>query len=190
MIDILDLKYVVISLIGSHAGEEENKIIEKKMEDIQSVGYTLWLVRSNRIKPEMVQDLCSKAEAEKTDCYCLFIKGDAKPTISKTYATHYSKDRKAWELMGKDLSPVSGKIDGGAYGLVFNKLELVDDAIDWRNYNEFVDKNEPLRRNMPGASTHCAIRKDIITLTDINERYRRKVVAIGKLCKPFCVYLR
>ena len=195
MVNVSDIKYVVISVMGPHAGESENEIFNRKIQDIHNidVGLTFWLMKSHRAKPEMVHELCVKANTEKTESYCVFIeassKGGAVPTKTASSAKSYSKDNLTWVVLPRGLSPVTGKIDKNAYALVFNRLELVTDSIDLWSYADFFNQNSPLKI-IQGASTICAINKDMANDTDkIKSRYRR-VIAIGKLCEPFCVYLR
>ena len=56
----------------------------------------------------------------------------ALPTSSAHAATHYAADRKKWENLPIELTPVTGKIDSGAYALIFDKLELSQGTIDLR----------------------------------------------------------
>lgn len=193
MVNISDVKYVVISVMGSHAGECEKAIFDRKIHDTHRMDLTFWLMRSHKARPEMVRELCEKANAENSENYCVFIeassKGSAIPTKSASSATSYSKDNLTWDVLPQGLSPVTGKIDNSAYALVFNRLELVNDGIDLWNYADFLNQNNPLKI-IRGASTICAIKKDMSNHTSkIKSRYRR-VIAIGKLCNPFCVYLR
>lgn len=192
MVDISDIRYLVISVMGPHAGESENEIFNRKIQDIHDVGLTFWLMKSHQAKPKMVQQLCKEADAE-NKCYCVFIeassKGGALPTKTASSATNYSKDNLTWDVLHQKLSPVTGKIDNNSYALVFNWLELMNDGIDLWSYSDFFNQNNPVRI-IQGASTICAIKKDMSNHTGkIKSRYRR-IIAIGKLCEPFCVYLR
>jgi len=193
MVNISDIKYAVISVMGPHAGESENEIFFFLFRDIHTIGLTFWLMKSHRAKPNMVQELCLKADAENSKSYCIFIepssRGGATPTKSSSSATKYSKDNLTWDFLPQKLSPVTGKIDNSTYALVFNQLEIVNDNIDLWSYADFFNQNNPLKIIL-GASTICAIKKDMSDHSDkIKSRYRR-VIAIGELYEPFCVYLR
>lgn len=75
--------------------------------------------------------------------------------------------------------------------MVFDQLETVDDVIDLWRYANFFDKNSPIKI-IQGASTVCAVKKDMTNHSD-NDKIKshfRKVIAVGKLCEPFCVYLK
>jgi hypothetical protein len=193
MINISDIKHVVISVMGPHAGESEKVIFERKIQDIHTIGLTFWLMKSYRAKPEMIQELCLQASAKNSKCYCIFIeassRGGATPTKSASSATSYSKDNSKWDVLPKGLSPVTGKIDKSAYALVFDQLEIVNDSIDLWNYADFFNQNNPLKITR-GASTIGAIKKDTSSYPDKIKSHYRKVIAIGKLRDPFCVYLR
>jgi hypothetical protein len=49
--------YRLLSVIGSHAGEEMNVIFNKKIEDMTKVGKTFWLIKSYMAKPPIVQEI-------------------------------------------------------------------------------------------------------------------------------------
>jgi len=74
MAKISDIKYVVISVMGPHAGESENEIFIRKIQDIHNIGRSFWLMKSHQSKPKMVQELCSTANVENAECYCLLEK--------------------------------------------------------------------------------------------------------------------
>jgi len=192
MINLQNIKYVLISVIGPHAGESENKILNRKIQDINNVGFTFWLIKSYRAKPKLVREFCLEANAKGTECYCVFIESATKkgaiPTKSAYSAKEYSIDNINWSNLPRALTPVTGRLP--AYGLIFNHLELMNGEIDLWNYVDFFNQKEPLKI-IQGASTICAIKKDdtLNHVGGIKSRFR-KVIAIGKLCKPFCVYLR
>nr|AAU84339.1 hypothetical protein GZ9D8_8 [uncultured archaeon GZfos9D8] len=181
--------------MGSHAGESETEIFNRKIQDIDKVSLTFWLMKSHKAKPQMVQQLCLEANNKNTKIYCIFIeassKGGAIPTKTASFAKSYSKDKLTWDVLPHGLSPVTGKIDDNAYALVFDQLERVDDVInfDLWMYANFFDENSPIKI-IQGASTVCAVKKDMINHSDKIKSRSRKVIAVGRLCEPFCVYLK
>lgn len=58
----------IISVIGSHAGEGINNILDRKKADIQKIGKTFWIVKSSTISPSEVQGICNA-----TPIYTLFM---------------------------------------------------------------------------------------------------------------------
>ena len=87
------------------------------------------------------------------------------------------------------LTPVTGKIDSEAYALIFDRLEISQGEIDLWKYADFFDQNSPIKIYQ-GASTLCAVKKDMSSKSDkIKSRYR-KIVAIGILCPPYGVWLK
>ena len=186
-------EYVIISVMGSHAGESENEIFSRKIQDTRKVGKTFWLTRSRQTKPLMVQSICKEADRKGSKVSTIFIEassiGGALPTSSAHATTHYSADRKKWENLPIELTPVTGKIDSGAYALIFDKLELSQGTINLWKYADFFDQNSPIKISQ-GASTLCAVKKDMSSKSDkIKSRYRR-IVAIGTLCPPYGVWLK
>jgi len=194
MRNFLNEKYVIISVMGPHAGESEDKIFKRKIEDVNKIGLTFWLIKSYQSKPKRVQCFCKKAKTENKDVFCIFVeassRGGATPTKTASSAKSYSKDEITWNNLPTGLTPVTGKIDRSTYALVFNQLELVHDKIiDLWDYADFFNQKQPLKI-LQGGSTLCAIKKDMSNHSDkIKSRYR-KVIAVGKLCEPFCVWLK
>jgi hypothetical protein len=193
--DILNNKYLVISVMGPHAGESEIEIFERKIEDINRIGRTFWLIRSHGAKPLMVQRLLGEAGKERANCYCVFLapssQGGAVPALTSDSARSYSKDVLIWHNLPSGLGPVTGRIDSGAHALVFDQLELVRSIsyLDLWDYADFFNQRLPVKI-FQGASTVCAIRKDMSSHRDRMKSNHRRITAIGRICDPFCVYLR
>lgn len=193
MIDLSTCKYIVISVMGPHAGESENEIFNRKIRDTRNYGLTFWLMKSYQAKPVMVQNICYKAIEEKTACYTMFIeaslKGGATPTKTASIASQYSNDNLNWNPIPNGISPVTGKIDNHTFALVFDELQVVGDVIDLWGYANFFNQDSPIRI-MQGASTICAVKKDMRNHVEkIKSRYRN-IIAVGKMHEPFCVYLK
>ena len=197
MVQIDSIKYLVISVMDPHAGESEDVIFSRKIMDIENVGITFWLVRSHKATPDKVQELCKKAKSETADCYFVVVEPSsnrgASPTKTASAAKVYSKDGKNWLPLPKGLTPVTGYISPygkGAYGIILDNLELVDDAvIDLWDYADFFDQDKPITIKI-GESTICAIKKDMSKHSGKIKTHLRRVIAIGKLHDPYCVYLR
>ncbi|MDP8211741.1 MAG: hypothetical protein P9X22_00435 [Candidatus Zapsychrus exili] len=191
--NFLDKKYVVISVMGPHAGESEGEIFKRKIGDAKNIGITFWLMRSRQAKPSLVQRICKEARERNKNVVALFIEasstGGAMPTSSANSATYYSADRKYWKNLPKGLSPVTGKIDKGAYALTFDLLNLHNGMIDLWNYADFFNQDSPIRI-FQGASTLCAIKKDMSAHDNKIKSHNRKIIAIGQLCNPYCVWLK
>ena len=181
--------------MGPHAGESEKRIFDRKIADIDKVGKTFWLNRSQKARPIMVQRLCQEAKDNGQDCYCLFIepssKGGALPASSQETARIYSIDGTVWQSFPDWLGPVTGKIGGGSQALVFDELELAKSMsrINLWDYADFTNSTLPLKIIL-GVSTLCAIRKDMSSHKDKMTSNRRRIIAVGRICEPCCVYLR
>ena len=190
MTNISNIKFPVISIIGSHAGQTKEEIFDRKIKDIHNTGITFWLMKSYKAKPQLVQQLCLK---NNNDNYCIFIEGSSKNSVTPTKiaccAENYSKDKLIWNTFSNKLSPVTGKIGSNAYALVFDQLEIINDTIDLWQYADFFNKDNPIKIIL-GTSTICAIRKDMSNHHDKIKTNFRKINAIGRLCEPFCVYLK
>ncbi len=179
----------IISVMGDHAGEGTNAIFSRKIADIGRVGKTFWLFRSPKAQPIDVQQLC-----ECTPVYAIFVdpatKGGARPTICQDKASEYSENGKDWHSLPNGISPVTGKLGNRVTALVFDTITpSVNGLLDLWNYCEFSDIKRPVRFIL-GCSTVCAIQKDMRLHPDkMSSRYRR-IVAVARLVKPYCVRLR
>lgn len=195
MDNILKEKYIIISILGSHAGENAEQIFSRKIHDIQFTGKTFWMIQSHKANPNTVQSLYRKSRNENKNVYCFFIEpatmGGARPTKLSRQATAFSKDKINWEPFPSNLSPVTGKIGTNACALVFDELVLTQDQIDlnlW-NYAEFENHEQPIFPKL-GVSTICSILKDMSNHPKRIKTNIRKVIAVGKLSELSCVWLK
>jgi hypothetical protein len=186
-------RFLIFSVIGPHAGEDQEAIFNRKARDIDRTGTTFWLIRSYEAKPNIVQRLCWTARQESSNSYCYFIEPSsrmgASPTKCAYAATCYSQDSINWTSLPRGLTPVTGRIDNGAYALVFNQIDLCNSIIDLWDYANFVDPSDPIRLRQ-GASTICAVKEDTSTHPKRMRKNKRVVTAVAKLAEPFAVWLR
>jgi hypothetical protein len=64
MSDLISLcisrSHAIISVMGPHAGEQSDTIFQRKIGDISRIGWTLWLIKSYKAKPDRVQAMCRR----------------------------------------------------------------------------------------------------------------------------------
>jgi uncharacterized protein YfeS len=188
---ILIKKYILLSVMGFHAGESEAEIFDRKKREIIDTGKSFWLVNSFKAKTKDIQKFCKCALDEGEDVFCIFIeasqKGGAQPTKISSVASQFSSDNIHWSDIPKGIK-VTGKIDKKTTTLILESLIMNNEKkveIDLWNYSDFLDESNPIRL-MQGASTICAIKK---YNEGMKSRYR-KIVAFGKLTEPFAVWLK
>ena len=186
-------RYLIFSVIGPHAGEDQEAIFHRKARDIEKTSMTFWLIRSYEAKPSMVQKLCWTARQESSEVCCYFIEPSsrmgASPTKCADAATGYSPDSINWTSLPRGSSPVTGRIDNGAYALVFNQIDQCNSIIDLWDYANFLEPSEPIILRQ-GASTICAVREDTSTHPRRMRRNNRVARAFATLAEPFAVWLR
>ena len=181
----------VVSVMGPHAGESVEEIFERKIRDIRKIGWTLWLIRSYKARPNMVRRMCS----EEHPVHVVFIEpssyGGARPATSAMSVVEYSADRNTWISVPPALGPVTGKLDGAAHALVMDRLELCRDDVrlDVWAYGDYAEPKLPLR-TIIGCSTVCVGRRDMSTHPLRMKSRFRKIVACGRLHEPSAVWLR
>ncbi len=187
-------KYVILSVIGQHAGETSEQIFLRKKSDIQTTGRTFWVIQSYKANPTKVCKLYNQAQNEGKEVYCIFIepsvKGGARPTrISKT-TTSFSSDKINWKSFSKNMSPVTGNIGNSSYALVFDELQIIEEptSLNLWNYAEF-DTDQPIIPKL-GVSTLCAVLKDMSNHPDRVKTNIRKVTAVAKLSNLACVWIQ
>lgn len=185
-------KYCIVSVIGTHAGESINKIFTRKIKEIKDTGFSFWLHKSYNAKPDLVNRMIRVNKDKPVKCYFITssrgIKG-ARSTISADVAKEFSNNGKNWDRIPNKIK-VTGKIQN-AYALVFNSIMFPKSKkdIDLRYYNFFQKPLEPIKMRS-GASTICAIKLQEQNKMGYIVSYKREIIAIGKLAKPYCVWLR
>lgn len=187
-------EFTVLSVMGPHAGEDADAIFTRKIADIQKAGMTFWLVRSHKAKPDMVQTICSQAACKGTAAFCLFLspssQGGATPTKMASAASEYSADLSTWHALPPCIGPVTGLITKNACALVFDNLTIQESALlDLWQYADFFSPARPIMIRQ-GASTVCALRKNMQSHPERMKSNLRSLVAVGRLAKPYAVWLR
>lgn len=187
--DCTSSRYLMLSVIGSHAGEGIENIFSRKKEEIEKTDKSFWLVQSYKSRPEEVQNICGKAIKSGQQICCAFISpaqvGGANPTINNNAANYFSFDNKEWKNIPADIK-VTGKINKNSTALVFNDLEVInfDAEIDLWDYSESGTKN-PVKLIL-GASTICCEKNK----SEGRKSRFRKVVGVGRMAYPYGVWLK
>jgi len=183
-------KYVIFSVIGSHAGESEDVIFARKKKEITDTGRSFWLINSTKAKTEDIQKFCKRAHSENEEVLCMFIEPSSsrgsRPTKTSAIASKFSIDKINWEEIPKGIK-ITGNIKADTSALVFDELEVVERyiRIDLWNYSDFINGLGPVKTRL-GGSTICAVKK---FNKGMKSRYRR-VIGVGRLTKPFAVWLK
>ena len=171
---------VVLSVMGPHAGESESAIFERKIADIETNWFTLWLYSSPASEPKLAQSFAAS--------YALFLapasKGTARPTTMAQKATSWSVSNKYWQPVPENMSPVTGRMP--AYALIVKALETCDAAV---NIWSFGAGDGPVRFAL-GRSTLLAHRRDTSTHPRRMLSQFRRVVAVAKLDDTCAVWVR
>lgn len=187
--EVLKCSHCIISVMGEHAGEGVDAIFLRKATDIARTAKTFWLMKSPKARPAQVQELCKTIPT-----YTIFVepatRGGARPTTREDPAREYSADGRVWCQLPEGISPVTGKIDTSASALVFDMMTTaVNGTLDLWGYGDFSETQKPLKFIL-GCSTVCAIRKDMTPHPERMKSRYRGIVAVARLVKPYCVWLR
>ena len=182
----MDYDHIILSIVGSHAGEEIKDIFTRKQQEIERSSLSFWLIHSFKARPYTVQEFCKEAEGE---VYCFFITGSsltaARPTVVAHQAKEFSIDQKEWERFPRGIK-VTGKINLQATALVFDDIVLPKTPIlvDLWEYTE--TDSSPVQFQL-GASTICVSKHP----SSVGTKTRfRKILAIGKFSAPYGVWVR
>lgn len=181
--------HCIISVMGSHAGEDADVIFDRKKSDIGVADMAFWLIRSPKARPDQAQQMCSILPG-----YTIFIepstKGGARPTTEAKAAKEYSRDRILWQRLPIGIGPVTGKLDSGATALVFETLTTsIGGVLDLWEYSEYSDINKPLKFAL-GCSTICAVRRESKAHVERMKSRYREIVAVARMKEPYCVWVR
>ena len=71
--EIQKSKYVIISVIGPHAGEPLNQIFSRKMTDVKKAGKTFWVISSNKASLELIHQMKTNALKENKDIFVFLL---------------------------------------------------------------------------------------------------------------------
>ena len=193
--DIQKSKYVVISVIGPHAGEPLKEIFLRKITDIERTGKTFWIINSTKANLKLITQMKKMALKENKDVFCIFIepsqKGGSANTKLSEPAKEYSEDKQIWQSFDEKTSPVTGKMTTNSYAMVFKKISLIESELKlnlW-NYADFDNQNEPINLNQ-FRSSFCGIQKNMFDNSNKMKSNLRKIVAVAKLHQIGAVWLR
>lgn len=179
--------------MGPHCGYTPTQIFERKMNDIQSLGFTFWSMKSRMAQPDLVQSLSKKNGGT---AYVILIQpatpGGAKDTTIPNYAQQFSPDNRHWYQFDKRLCKVMVNIRRDAFAFRFDKITLIENkhiVLDLWNYASYLETNKAIRTGQ-GFSTVCAEKKDTRYYPDRMLSHEREIVAVARLIEPYCVWLR
>jgi hypothetical protein len=188
--DALAANRAILHTMGWHAEEPPEVFIRRKQSDIERLGYTYWYGRS--VRPPTVQPFCRESERLGSDTYVLFYEREPKDVRKQRHAGQPTKpdfgymtrfcpgDRETgqFDLIDQSMGHVTGRVDRGACGLVFDRIEIVDPE-QKLNMAEWTPK--PNVR----AGAWCAVRRQ--GTIEIKNWY---VVAAARLSSPYGVWFQ
>lgn len=193
MKDFPKKNYVIISVMGFHAGESEEEIFTRKKREIEETGKSFWLHKSYKAKPDTVQNLCKKALLEKNEPICIFIEASSKkgaqPTKRTDKAKEFSTDKIHWRKIPRGIL-VTGSPEN-SFAIIFDKLDIIKEKwyLNLWDYSQFSSPRKAIKMAL-GASTVCCVRESSQNDPIKMKSNLRKVLAIGRLIQPFSVWLR
>ena len=185
----------IITIVGPHAGETEDKILSRKVSDIEKAGKTFWVIKKISEKTlKEVQEFCENSKSE-VKIYFISPAAKAKPTKSDTKNKEYF-DGDNWEKIPEGISPVTGK----GYAFILKKLEMQDNSPKENfelftqtkiDINEYAKESalEPIKFSQK-TSTILAIKEDMTSHENKNISNIRTVWAVGTLEKPYYVKVK
>ena len=190
------LNKFVLSITTNHAGEENQEILRRKINDVTNTGRTFWYYTSANARPDVIQAFVNDILTKNNEPWCVFVAPSNDPPVkAKTHpaASEFSlampSNTTIWQPLPLGISPVTGKMDLASHpacALVLDRLGLVPNA--QVNLLEFV---QPMRARLPlrfdeSSATLCAER----TLPPHARSLMREIRLIGRLVHPFAVWLR
>src|SRR5229473_4507804 len=134
----MKLEPAILSVIGWHAKESVEEIVERKRDDIKKIGQTFWFFQSWKAPIPSVQ----RFGYSFPNPTVIFLKGGAYPTSANSEAREMSRDKKSWGPLPTGIGKVTGKIPGG--GLVIGDLLPAQEEIDLWYFLDHSDL-QPLR---------------------------------------------
>jgi hypothetical protein len=175
---ITNVAPAILSIIGWHAGESPEDIVERKCSDVPC---TIWVYQSWKARVEAVQQFGNID----SNPVIYFLEGRASPARTTQEARQMSGDRSSWKPLPEGIGKVTANLPGS--GLLIGKLSQLDSEIDLWEYLEHPSL-QPLRFQR-GASTACVVPAQNGSVEGMINHIRR-VVAVGRLVEPYAVFLR
>ena len=175
--------YCIFSLIGSHAGETKDAILERKSRDILTTGNTFWVAKFGKDKIEQYRQIKGLKKG-----YLIMLEptksGGAKDTKKSDPATLFSKDKIEWTNLDSRLSPITGNLGNGTSAFNISKIEIVQDVeINLGDYQQS-EKGEDVKFNQFCGTILAKKRENSLV------ENKRKVAAIMQLEYPYCVWVK
>jgi len=185
--------FSILHVIGPHAGETPEEILNRKIEDCTRVGFTFWVLKSHKARPDQVAELCRAATNRQEKAKVIFIApsspGAAKDTKGAQPAKEFSLDGESWSPMPKGLGPVTGALGGGVWALRIEKLRIALGEIDLWNYGELLNPQLPIKFNQT-APAFCAAPSDTSKHCKRMKSRFRPIIAEGDILLPSCALIR
>ena len=172
----------VFSIIGTHGKEPPEAIIDRKAEDIQKHGFTMWAFKSHKASPAKVQALAALAGTMTVRFLWPVSKNGAKDIKESQSAKRYSSDKQDW-LPINGISSVGGNLTRGPImALVFKSLAVSDDCIDLGGFSEY-PSGKMVDIKSYYSTVACIDQSSGVTR-------QRRVACVGELVTPYCVWIQ
>ncbi len=189
--EAINADYVFISVMGPHANEPEDKIFDRKANDIKKAGESFWVSKINK---NFVNECRGKLNGKTGYLILVESSGNGKAAAnSKTEeeAKQYSEDGTNWKDIDAIISQVTGKLGKGATAYYFDDIEffdMPDEVIDLDKYSEGDDYVRAIQFRL-GHSNVFAKKSDI-KMPDGMKSQKRNVVAVLRLKYPYVVWVK
>ncbi|MDF5820765.1 hypothetical protein P4N68_06675 [Corynebacterium felinum] len=118
---------------GPHGGQTLEEILERKQEEIRSVGYCFWGYGGSLgspVKP-LLKGFLESAQNSEINVYMR--ETNSNPHNSDTRATEYSTDGKIWFSIPQEID-----CTGSNYPLLLARLDMINDELDIAQCEYFV----------------------------------------------------
>lgn len=186
----INADYVFISVMGPHANEPEDKILERKADDIKKAGESFWVSKINK---NFVNECRSKLNGKTGYLILVESSGNGKAaanTKTDEEAKQYSEDETNWKDIDAIISQVTGKLGKGATAYYFDGIEMCNDEreLDLNYYGEGNDYLKAIKFRQ-GHSNVFAKKSDI-KLPDGMKSYKRRIIAVLRLKYPYVVWVK
>jgi len=191
---IKSLSCLVVSVYGPHAGEDEAVILQRKMDDIRKVGFTMWYYsKGNKYaRPLDVQNQAKIHQNQTGTPLSLYlihpsVHGGAQATsLMPRQMKEFSVDGRKYTSVDHRIGPVTGGNDGFAF--IISKIDFTENAsIDLSRYADADNGNVQFKI---GNSTQIVQIPQAVTSGFPMKRPIRKIWAACELAEPYCVFVR
>jgi hypothetical protein len=177
---------ILFMKIGTHAQEDLEKIIARKIKEIEDAGYAMWGYGGNTCHPQsMVQPFAQAFEKKDQTIYLCMHEMASNHFAEQVRATQFSEDGISW----KDIDPAIN-VMGSRYALFIKSLDRQDFELPLSDTRVAIGNNKGKSGDayVKGRVDKACL--EVVEGRNAAEGQSVKIGLVAKLIAPYAAYVR